>query len=86
VLGAQIEVPTPDGSVTMTVPSGVDSGQSFRLRGKGWRTPKGHRQDLIVRTNIVTPKNLSANERAYYEKLQQTSSFQPRQSIAQVRL
>ena len=35
VLGSQIKVPTPDGSVTMSVPGGVRSGQSLRLRGKG---------------------------------------------------
>ncbi len=34
VLGAQIKVPTPDGSVT--VPKGIRSGQSLRLHGKGW--------------------------------------------------
>ncbi len=42
-LGAEIDVPTPDGNVTMKIPSGIDSGQSLRLRGKGWRKPKGER-------------------------------------------
>ncbi len=86
VLGAKIEVPTPDGSVTLTVPPGVDSGQALRLRGKGWRESKGNRSDLIVRLKIVTPKHLTPQEREYYEKLYQLSSFNPRQSLEEVRL
>ncbi|EKQ67306.1 DnaJ-class molecular chaperone with C-terminal Zn finger domain [Leptolyngbyaceae cyanobacterium JSC-12] len=86
VLGAQIEVPTPDGKVTMAVPSGVDSGQTLRLRGKGWRDPKGNRTDLLVRLKIVTPKDPSAQEKECYEKLRQVSSFNPRKAVAEVRL
>ncbi|WP_228038630.1 J domain-containing protein [Nostoc sp. LEGE 12450] len=86
VLGAQIDVPTPDGKVTMTIPSGVDSGQALRLRGKGWRDPKGNRTALIVRLKIVTPKDLSPQERECYEKLRQVSSFNSRQGLTEVRL
>jgi curved DNA-binding protein len=86
VLGTQIEVPTPDGKVAMTIPSGVDSGQALRLRGKGWRDLKGNRTDLIVRLKIVTPKDLSPKERECYEKLRQLSSFNPRSGLAEVRL
>lgn len=86
VLGAQIKVPTPDGKVTMSIPPGVDSGQTLRLRGKGWRDPKGNRTDLLVRLKIVTPKELSVQERECYEKLQQVSSFDPRGAIAEVHL
>ncbi len=86
VLGAQIEVPTPEGKVTMRLPRGVDSGQSFRLKGKGWRNPKGDRTDLIVRIKIVTPKELTPSEQDCYEKLRQTSHFNPRQTLTEVRL
>ncbi|MCX7597131.1 MAG: DnaJ domain-containing protein, partial [Fischerella sp.] len=41
VLGTQVKVPTPDGNVTVTIPAGVRSGQSLRLRGKGWTLPQG---------------------------------------------
>jgi curved DNA-binding protein len=86
VLGAQIDVPTPDGKVKLTIPPGVDSGQALRLRGKGWRNPKGERTDLIVRIKIVTPKELSPREKECYEKLRETSSFNPRGTLAEVRL
>ena len=84
-LGSRIKIPTPDGSVTMKIPPGVDSGQSLRLRGKGWRSPQGKRSDQIVKLKIVTPKELTPQERECYEKLRRASSFNPRRSIEEVR-
>lgn len=80
-LGAEIDVPTPDGNVTMKIPPGIDSAQSLRLRGKGWRKPKGERTDQIVKLKIVTPKELTDKEKEYYEKIQQESNFNPRKEM-----
>lgn len=85
VLGAQIQVPTPEGRVTLSVPKGVRSGQSMRLRGKGW-AHKGGRSDLIVKLQIVSPKELSEIEQDCYEKIQVNSSFNPRTALDQVTL
>ena len=86
VLGASIEVPTPDGSVNVNVPPGIRSGQSLRLRGKGWPRPKGERSDQLVRIVIVTPKDLTKVEREYYEKIRDSRSFNPRSHLPQVHL
>lgn len=86
VLGAQIRVPTPDGVVTMTVAKGACSGQSLRLRGKGWILPKGVRTDLIVKIQIVSPQELSEIEQDCYEKIQSHSNFNPRSAIEAVTL
>lgn len=86
VLGAQIQVPTPDGRVTLTVPKEVRSGQSLRLRSKGWKLPNGDRTDLIVKLQIVSPKELSEIEQDYYEKIQANSNFNPRSAIEEVML
>ena len=86
VLGAQIEVPTPDGSVTVNVPAGIRSGQSLRLRGKGWPNPKGGRSDLMVKISIVPPKELSQTEREYYEKIRADRTFNPRNNLKQIKL
>jgi curved DNA-binding protein len=86
VLGATIEVPTPDGMVTVKVPPGVHSGQSLRLRGKGWPHPKDGRSDQLVRLTIDTPKTLSDSEREYYEKIRASRSYNPRSHLQQVRL
>jgi curved DNA-binding protein len=86
VLGASIEVPTPDGTVTMNVPAGVRSGQSLRLRGKGWPKPKDGRGDQLVRLVIVPPAQISQTEREYYEKIRDSRSFDPRSHLRQVSL
>jgi curved DNA-binding protein len=77
-LGAQVEVPTLEGSVTMSIPAGIRSGQSLRLRGKGWKDTKGHRGDQMVKVMIIVPKELSEAEKALYEKLREGRSADPR--------
>lgn len=86
VLGTQVQVPTPDGPVTMTVPKGVRSGQFLRLRGKGWKSPQGIRTDLMVKLQIVSPQTLSETEQACYEKIRAASSFNPRSALEEVTL
>ncbi|NEQ96958.1 MAG: DnaJ domain-containing protein [Cyanothece sp. SIO2G6] len=86
VLGGKIEVPTPDGPVSMNIPTGIRSGQTLRLRGKGWPTPKGQRGDQMVTVVITPPKTISAVEREYYEKLRANRSYNPRQHLSSVSL
>jgi curved DNA-binding protein len=86
VLGAAIEVPTPDGLVTMNIPAGIRSGQSLRLRGKGWTKSKGGRGDQMVRVVITPPKELSEIEREYYEKIRDQRTYNPRSHLKDVHL
>lgn len=86
VLGTSIEVPTPDGMVTVKVPPGIRSGQSLRLRGKGWVNPKDGRGDQLVKIVIDTPQTLSATEREYYEKIRATRTYNPRSHLQQIHL
>jgi DnaJ-class molecular chaperone len=62
-LGTQVEVPTVEGSVRLTVPPGTSSGTRLRLRGKGAKGPDGSRGDQICRIEIVVPK-LDPNDQA----------------------
>ncbi|MCR6492690.1 DnaJ C-terminal domain-containing protein [Cellulomonas sp. P24] len=58
-LGAQIDVPTLDGStVKVKVPEGTPSGRTLRVRGKGITTPKGT-GDLLVTVQVVVPQRLT---------------------------
>ena len=86
VLGGKIEVPTPDGSVTMNLPPGVKSGQSLRLKGKGWPHPKKGRGDQLVRVVITPPKSLTVQERQLYEQIKAQRSTDPRGHLTQVSL
>jgi molecular chaperone DnaJ len=73
-LGAKIDVPTLDGKVKMTIPSGTQSGKVFRLKGKG--IPHLHSQqrgDQHVRVMIETPTELSSKQRELLEKFAELS-------------
>ncbi|MCW9682714.1 J domain-containing protein, partial [Dolichospermum planctonicum UHCC 0167] len=61
-LGGQVEAPTLDGPVKMTIPPGVRSGQRFRLGNKGYPVENGQRGDQLVEIQILTPKNISPQE------------------------
>lgn len=87
VLGAKVDVPTPDGSVTVSIPAGVKSGQSLRLRGKGWPSKKGTaRGDQLVKVVITPPKNISDKEKSLYEQIRDSRSTDPRTEISNNRL
>ncbi|MGH7159984.1 MAG: DnaJ C-terminal domain-containing protein, partial [Acetobacteraceae bacterium] len=55
VLGGRVDVPTPTGAVTMTVPKGSNSGSLLRIRGKGVARRDGTRGDEYVTLRIVLP-------------------------------
>jgi molecular chaperone DnaJ len=63
-LGAQITVPTLDGTpVTVRLPAGTPSGRTLRVRGKGVRRPDGTRGDLLVTVTVAVPASLSPEAR-----------------------
>ncbi len=69
-LGAELEIPTVDGDVAMTVPAGTQPGQQFRLRGKG--VPDvggGTRGDQLVTVHVVIPHDVNGRQRELFEQL-----------------
>jgi molecular chaperone DnaJ len=63
-MGAEVKVPTLDGEELVKIPAGTQTGQSFRLRGKG--VPVVHstnRGDQQVIVKLQTPRNLTARQR-----------------------
>ena len=77
-LGAQLEVPTLEGRVTMKVPPGSKPGQKLRLAGKGLPRPGGGAGDLYAVLDIVVPGTLTEREKKLYEELRAASRFDPR--------
>ncbi|GAB3322427.1 molecular chaperone DnaJ [Haloplanus salinarum] len=62
--GDTVEVPTLDGTVEMDVPAGTQSGETFRLKGKGMpRLRRRGRGDLYVQVQVVTPDDLNEEQR-----------------------
>jgi curved DNA-binding protein len=74
-LGAQVEVPTLDGTAKVKVPSGSSCGRRLRLRGAGLGG-----SDLYAVVKIVVPKKLSKRERELFQQLADTSKFDPRRA------
>jgi DnaJ-class molecular chaperone len=56
VLGGKVQVPTPSGSVAMTIPKWTNTGAVLRLKGKGAPRPDGGRGDEYVTLQVALPK------------------------------
>lgn len=74
VLGAEVQIETPDGPVTLTVPAGTQGGRRLRLRGRGLPRADGSRGNLYAAARILVPERPSATERTAYEALKQVAS------------
>jgi molecular chaperone DnaJ len=82
-LGATVEVPTPDGPVTVKVKPGTTDGKLLRVKGKGSPKLKGSgRGDLLARVKLTVPSKLSKAEREAIEGLQKVSRERPREQHA----
>jgi molecular chaperone DnaJ len=79
-LGAQVQVPTLDGSVTLKVPSGTPSGKTFRVRGKGAPRKGGH-GDLLVTVDVDVPGKLSREQKRLLEQLRDATKESPRRKL-----
>jgi curved DNA-binding protein len=73
VLGAEVEVPTLDGSSRVKVPAGSSCGRKLRLRGQGLGDG-----DLYATVKIVVPKKPGKQERELFEELAKVSKFDAR--------
>ena len=63
-LGAEVEVPTLDGKVKLTVPEGTQPGAVFRMRGRGIPSLRGGgRGDQFVSIKMSVPRNLSGSQK-----------------------
>ena len=77
VLGGKVEVPTVDGNKAgLKIPSGIQSGQVLRMKGKGFPRMRSRSQgDQLVKIQIDTPKKLTRDAKKSLEQLK--SSLKP---------
>ena len=81
-LGANVEIPTPEGRISLKVPPGSEDGKLLRVKGRG--APKlngGGKGDLLARVRLVVPKKLTKAEREALENLQKVSRENPRERL-----
>jgi len=76
VLGGKVECPTPDGTVSVTVPKGSNSGQVLRLKGKG-AFAGGARGDLKARIMVTLPDKVDPILERIAEDWRSTRPYKP---------
>jgi curved DNA-binding protein len=74
VLGGEVQVSTPDGTVRLKVPQGTQAGRRFRLSGRGLPVDSKTRGDFFVQIRIQIPESLSLEERAAWVKIQELAT------------
>ena len=81
-MGATVEIPTPEGRVSLKVPSGSQDGKLLRVKGRG--SPKlnsSGRGDLLARLRIQVPAKLNKAEREALESFDKASHANPRERL-----
>jgi molecular chaperone DnaJ len=71
-LGDEIEVPVIDGTrAKVKIPAGTQTGDQFRLRGKGFSVLRSvARGDMFIQVSVETPQNLTARQRELLEEFE----------------
>jgi molecular chaperone DnaJ len=73
-LGASVQVPTPEGPISLKVPAGSQPGKLLKVKGRG--APKlkgGGKGDLLARLKLTVPQKLTKKERELLEELRKVS-------------
>jgi DnaJ-class molecular chaperone len=79
--GAKVSVPTPEGSVQLSIPAGSQNGAKLRLRGKGIEHKGKARGDLIAHLEIVLPEGKSDAVEEALEQVQDAFEKDPREGL-----
>ena len=84
-LGAKVDVPTPQGTISLRLPPGTSSGTKLRAKGRGVAPKSGDTGDLFAEIEIVIPKQIDERSQELVRELDQRFSEQnqtnPRQEL-----
>src|SRR3954464_10487599 len=81
-LGATVEIPTPDGRVSLKVTPGSQDGKLLRVKGRGAPRLKGSgRGDLLARLRVTVPAKLTKKQKEALQEFQKATSANPRDRL-----
>lgn len=80
-LGAKVEVPTPKGTLMMSVPPGSSGGRRLRLKGQGVDDGKGAPGDILVELQIALPDTIDDAAKALIEQFDAAHPLAPRSQL-----
>ena len=73
-LGGSVEVPTPEGAVSLKIPAGSEDGKLLRIKGRGAPKLRGSgKGDVLARVHIEVPKRINKKERELLEELKKVT-------------
>lgn len=81
-LGAKVDVPTPNGTITLTIPKGSSSGRRLRVKGQGIPQRDGSSGDLLVDLSIKTPESLTEADEVALRQLEERYQQPVREDLA----
>ncbi len=79
-LGGKVRVPTLDGAVELAIPSGTNSGRTFRLKGKGLKS-KGGSGDLLATVRLMLPEQSDDEFNELMKKWREGKPYDPRKDL-----
>ncbi len=79
--GAKIDLPTPNGTITLTVPPGTSSGGKLRVKGQGVKHSNGEVGDLFAEVMVVVPKDISPDDREQLVEILKKYPQNPRSEL-----
>ncbi|HZB93543.1 MAG TPA: DnaJ C-terminal domain-containing protein [Stellaceae bacterium] len=82
MLGGKVTVPTPSGSVSMTIPAQSNSGKVLRLRGKGAPRPDGSQGDAYVTLRVMLPEGGDEALAAFLRDWAPKHPYDPRRGMS----
>lgn len=79
--GTKVTVPTPEGSVQLSIPAGSQNGSKLRLRGKGIQQKNKPKGDLIAHLEIVMPAGQSDEVEEALKTVEEAFDADPREGL-----
>ena len=81
VLGAKIDIPTPSGTVALSIPANSSSGRRLRLKGQGVQQRDGSAGDLFVVLQIEVPEETDDESQKLIEQFNARNSVTLREDL-----